>query len=292
MANNHRLGNLLKLSIKIAVTGISLWFVSRKIDYALLYKTFLSTRPGWLLPATILFLLSKIVSSYRLNLFFRSIHLGLSEKTNLQLYWLGMFYNIFLPGGIGGDGYKIYVLNKKFKIPVKKLFSAVLLDRISGLMALFFLTALLFVITFTKLSYIFIAISLIVTGILLLHFIYEKFFHAFAGVFYKTNIQGLAVQLLQVLCAWCLLKSTGIESGHPAYLLVFLFSSVVAVIPFTIGGLGARELTFLLASQKLGLNAEQAVAVSLWFYIITLLVSLAGVVWIYRSPFQTETVSS
>jgi glycosyltransferase 2 family protein len=292
MGNNHRLRNLLKLTIKIAVTGISLWFVFRKIDYAVLYKTFLTTRPGWMLPATLLFLLSKIVSSYRLNLFFRCIHLRLSERTNLRLYWLGMFYNIFLPGGIGGDGYKIYVLNKKFNTPVKKLFNAVLLDRISGLMALFFLSALLFVITFTKLSYIFVAISLIIAGALLLFFIYKKFFSGFAGVFYKTNIQGLAVQLLQVLCAWCLLKSTGIESGHPAYLLVFLLSSVVAVIPFTIGGLGARELTFLLASQKLGLNAELAVSVSFWFYIITLLVSFAGIVWVYRSPFQTETVSS
>jgi len=32
-----------------------------------------------------------------------------------------MFYNLFLPGGIGGDGYKIYLLNKLSNKSIKSL---------------------------------------------------------------------------------------------------------------------------------------------------------------------------
>ena len=31
-----------------------------------------------------------------------------------------MFYNLFLPGGIGGDAYKGYVIQKKYKPAPKK----------------------------------------------------------------------------------------------------------------------------------------------------------------------------
>lgn len=65
-----------------------------------------------------MFNISKIISSIRLNRYFKDINLSLSQTYNLKLYYLGMFYNLFLPGGIGGDGYKIYIikniLNKKF----------------------------------------------------------------------------------------------------------------------------------------------------------------------------------
>ncbi len=47
-----------------------------------------------------------------------------------------MFYNLFLPGGIGGDGYKIYLLQKNYQTGTKKIFGAVLADRISGMVAL------------------------------------------------------------------------------------------------------------------------------------------------------------
>ncbi len=72
----------------------------------------------------------------RLNIYFSAIDLKLKEKTNLQLYLLGMFYNLFLPGGIGGDGYKIYLLQKNYQTGTKRILGAVLSDRISGMVAL------------------------------------------------------------------------------------------------------------------------------------------------------------
>src|SRR5690606_41951136 len=45
-------------------------------------------------------------------------------------------YNFFLPGGIGGDGYKIFFLKKTFQISRRQVLGAVFFDRLSGLWAL------------------------------------------------------------------------------------------------------------------------------------------------------------
>jgi uncharacterized membrane protein YbhN (UPF0104 family) len=61
------------------------------------------------------------------------------------------------------------------------------------------------------------------------------------------------------------------------YQLVFLLSSVVAVLPLTIGGVGARELVFILSHEYMSIDKNAAVAFSLLFFIITALCSLIGV---------------
>jgi uncharacterized protein (TIRG00374 family) len=126
--------NIFKLFIKLAVTAVCLWYVSKKIDWELTWRLLQQSNKWWLLAATVLFILSKVVSSFRLNIYFKAIDVRLSETGNLKLYWLGMFYNLFLPGGIGGDAYKVILLNRQRKGSVKLLSAAVLLDRVSGLL--------------------------------------------------------------------------------------------------------------------------------------------------------------
>src|SRR5437773_11838581 len=86
-------------------------------------------------------MLSKLFSAFRLNIYLRNIRIELPEWENIKLYWLGLFYNLFLPGSISGDAYKVIRLTKQFGIPYKKTTSAVLLDRVTGLLGLAFVLA-------------------------------------------------------------------------------------------------------------------------------------------------------
>ena len=65
-------------------------------------------------------------------------------------------------------------------------------------------------------------------------------------------------------------------------LVLFLISSIVAVLPITIGGVGVRELTFLYGFNYLGMSANSGVAFSFLFFIITMLSSLIGVLFIHK----------
>lgn len=267
----------LALLAKLAFMAGALWLVARHLDLPALGRTLRQARPGWLLLAATLFTLSKLISSVRLNTFFRAVDIQLTERYNLRLYWLGMFYNLFLPGGIGGDGYKVYLLGKEFPGRRGVIFRALLLDRLSGMVALLVLLLLLFAATdypgWSQAG----ALALVPLGLVLSYGLGRWWFGEFRRAFGRTSWQALGVQGAQVLCAWALLTALGAADGPVLpYLLVFLASSMAAVLPLTVGGLGARELTFLYGAKFFTLSAPVAISVSVLFYVITALVSLGG----------------
>jgi len=116
-----------------------------KIELKEVQKIITHANIWYLLLALLFFNLSKILSSLRLNIYFSHIGVKISEIYALKLYYIGMFYNLFLPGGVGGDGYKIYLLKKSHNIKVSTLITATLLDRLSGLIPLLFFAGLLFI---------------------------------------------------------------------------------------------------------------------------------------------------
>src|SRR5919202_3802861 len=136
------ISKLLKLLLKIVITVLCFWYISTKINFAKAWDALLQAQWGFLFLAAVLLGISKAISAFRLNIYFRNINIHLPEWRNIKLYWLGMFYNLFLPGAISGDAYKVILLTKKYKAPYKKTTAAVLLDRFSGLLALGFILSI------------------------------------------------------------------------------------------------------------------------------------------------------
>jgi uncharacterized membrane protein YbhN (UPF0104 family) len=157
------------------------------------------------------------------------------------------------------------------------------MDRFSGLIALIFL-AICFAFfpaiypTFEEWKIAWLLwiglVCLLPIWYLSIKFIFPVFYNSLN----QSNLQSLGVQGFQVVCALFILISLGVQSLFPAYLLLFLISSVVAVLPFTIGGVGARELVFVLGHSYLGIDQNTAVAFSLLFFVITAISSLTGAV--------------
>jgi len=285
-----RYKRLLKTLLKFVITATALYFVILKIELAEVAALYRQSDLWLMLLALLAFMLSKLLSALRLNLYFKAISINLTEKTNLQLYLLGMFYNLFLPGGIGGDGYKIYLLQKHYQAGTKKILGAVLCDRISGMVALVVLALvglsqlnLSIIITQHSTFNIQHSTLLLIPPAFLAYYLFIKYIYSH---FLKINLvtfgYGFVVQLLQVLCAWLLLLALGEKDNHLAYLVIFLASSVVAVLPISIGGVGVRELTFLFGSQLLNVDMNVAVGISFLFYLVTAVVSLAGIKYVFR----------
>jgi uncharacterized membrane protein YbhN (UPF0104 family) len=276
------LKNQLKTALKILLTGGALYLVFQKIDTDNLLQLSKTLSWGWLVPAIALFVGSKVATAIRLNAYFANIHISLSFWENWRLYLIGMFYNLFLPGGIGGDGYKVYLLNNQFKTPVKELLKASLLDRLGGLIAILgLLFGILLVIELPlplgnpgigKILFAAGAIGMIPGFWLLQKFLFSNFLPSFwQGIFW--SIVG---QLAQMAAVVCLLLALGVQDKFLAYQAVFLLSSIVAVLPLTIGGVGARELVVVYAHSYAGIQETEAVAFSLLFFLISAAVSLSG----------------
>lgn len=276
------LGKKLKTGLKLLLTGLAIFLVFRKIDTDELWVVTKSIHWVSLVPALILFVLSKVFTALRLNLYFRNIGLRISEKLNFRLYLVGMFYNLFLPGGIGGDGYKIYLLNKNYKTSVKSLIQASLLDRLGGLVSIVFLLFVLVLPVDLDLPFdseVPWEVLIVIAALLVFpaFWVVQKLlFKPFLPSFLASNLWSMFGQISQLICAVFILLALGVKTNYLAYQLVFLLSSIVAVLPLTIGGVGARELVFIYAHSYAGINEATAVAFSLIFFMITAFVSLTG----------------
>ncbi len=277
---NTRIHKSLKLLLKIAITAAALYIVFRNIDVREVLLLFGKSNPWWLLLALLAFTLSQLLSSFRLNQFLKSVDINISEKTNFKLYLLGMFYNLFLPGGIGGDGYKIYLLNKTYNVKIGRLFWALIMDRLSGLVALLGIAAVL--VYFVEVpDYVDYFIWLLIPlSALAFYLVIYYFLKHFVKIVSRIIGYSYIIQLLQVLSAFCILLAFGTGENYITYLFLFLVSSIVSSIPITVGGVGSREITFLYGAQFLQMNVNEAVGLSFMFYLITVVVSLSGLPWV------------
>lgn len=275
----------LKLAAKIIVTVLCFWYISGKIDLQAAKKAFLEANWWWLAVALGLLTLSKVFSSFRLNIYFRNIKLKLTESLNLKLYWLGMFYNLFLPGAISGDAYKVILLNRHYQTPVKNGSAAVLLDRFSGLLALGLILSVygLLILPAGSIPYALLAGSLLAVGTLF--FVTRRFFPDFLPGFWPTFFWGLAVQGIQVICLYTILAALGIPVHHHEWIFIFLAAAVISVLPLSLGGgLGTREFVFVEGARFFHLSEETGLVISLLFYLISVLASLPGLVFVFREP--------
>lgn len=280
LLKNKTLGVVLKIVVALA----ALIWVFTRINFGEVVKVLSGANYFLLTTAFILFVSSKVTSSFRLNVFFRNHQIYISEKENLKLYWLGMFYNIFLPGGISGDGYKIYLLKKKLQRNVKNLFTAVFIDRLSGVVALASFAGILLAFSLQQdplLKHSWVLAFVVPAGFFVF---FRLFFRRYQAIYLPVTLFSFLVQGLQVAAVFLILKSFGISEDQTSYIFVFLISSIVAIIPISIGGAGTRELAFYYGAQYLSLSPEISIAISLTFYLITLTTSLVGIIFGFNTP--------
>lgn len=287
----EKLRKKLITALKIIVSAVLIYFIFTKIELKDVVQTLKKSEPLYLFMALLFFVLSKIISAFRTNLYFHQMGAKVSQLSNLKLYLLGMFYNLFLPGGIGGDAYKGYVIQKEYQPGTKKVVSSLLLDRLSGMLLLFIYACVLALLSKNEFfqSFFWLIVAAIPLSVVAFWFVNKIFFTSTLPVFWKSVSFSALVQLAQLVCVLFVLKSLSVDTDFIEYLFVFLVSSIVSVIPLTIGGIGSREVTFLYGAKWLGLDESTSIGISFTFFLITALTSLFGVIYHFKKP-QLESV--
>nr|WP_223826618.1 lysylphosphatidylglycerol synthase transmembrane domain-containing protein [Flagellimonas sp. S3867] len=279
-------------ALKIVVSAALIYFIFTKIQFQDVVKTLKDSNPLYLVLGVLLVVLSKVLAAFRLNLYFHQIEVKISQLSNLKLYLLGMFYNLFLPGGIGGDAYKGYVIQKKYQSGTKKVVSVLLLDRLSGMLLIFIYACILALMLEQSIfkTYNWVFATGIPLSIVVFWWLNKRFFSYALPIYWKSLVYSAFIQLSQLICILCILKSLSIDLQTVEYLFIFLVSSIVSVIPLTIGGIGSREVTFLYGAKWLELDASSSISISFVFFLITALISLFGIVYHFKKP-KLETVN-
>lgn len=278
--------NLLKLAVSVA----AIWWVLSKIEFKEVLTLFSTANYWYLAVALVLVAISYILSGFRQNLSFRSTGAHISPTLNLKLFWLGLFYNLFLPSGIGGDGVKVYLVNKYRQNGVKKNIGAMLVNRVAGLVAIGMITIFLYYFSGDEFKIDWIGWLCVPALYTFYYFVLKIFLKSFVPIHAGLFGWSLFLQLVQLVAAICILYSFNQFTNISEYLFVFFLSAVATALPITVGGVGAREMAFVVLANILHLDRELAVALSVMFYILSAISSLGGIYWVFFPPFRKESL--
>ncbi|MBK19172.1 MAG: hypothetical protein CMM52_10110 [Rhodospirillaceae bacterium] len=254
---------------------------------------------------------SIMFASWRWRIIIGALSSRISFKSTFGLVWISVFFNQVLPSNLGGDAVRIWMFYRRDGL-FKRAFGSVLLDRVTALVGL----AILVLITF-PLAIQLIADSVILTilGILVVtvfvgmlaflwldriigicaRFLPSKLFELLAGLAEdsrvvlaprRSGIQVLGISVVNhlviVLVMYALAQSLSI--GVQLVDLVVLIPPVVlaALLPISFAGWGVREGAMIGMLGTIGVTPENALALSVAFGFLTLIVSLPGaLIWFF-----------
>ena len=278
MWSAFRLSRRWQTLLRLLFSLLVLLVLSTRLDWESALSLLQQAEPLGLLGALLAFNLSQGVSAERLRWLLQPLQVPLERAENLRLYYVGMFYNLLLPGGISGDAIKIHVLRQRQPASWGRYLQVFLQDRLNGLVALSWWAGFWGWWLQDRIPGWLVWGGLV--GLLLGSWLYGwgqlRWFPESRPVLVAVSLASLLVQGLQLGSVMGLCLALGLVEPWSPYLLLFLVSSVAAVLPISVGGLGLRELVFFVGAPWLGVDAEGALLVSLGFYLITVTSALVG----------------
>ena len=266
--------------LQIVITVFFVYFTVSNLDLSKLFEVLNNINILYLIIAASIYFSSQIISSERLRYILNDNKFIISFKQNFTLYLIGLFYNFFIPGGIGGDAYKSYLMNKKFNWKLSKVVKLLLLDRLIGLGVLCCILIGLYEIIFLNFNFIYLILTLCFLSIIGYYMV--KLIFKNQNIFWKSFLYSLANHTIQFISLFIILYSLGIEDGYFEIIIVFILSSIFSV--FSFGGIGIREYIFLSSASILNFSPELSASIGLLFTISAAISSLPGLKFIISKP--------
>lgn len=314
--------------LKIAVSlGILAYIFLKVVDFNLLWKELITANPLYFGAAVLVYFLVQGLSTWRWHMLLKPQGLDVPFPRVLAYYFLGMYFNFFLPSAIGGDVVKVYYLNKETK-QLSASASSVFFDRdigMGGLVLIALVTALLaepgrmsingvpLVPIFALIAVGFLAANLAIfyrPTYNLLHRLLslfkmkrvddriERLFNSVNvyrnrwGMITATMVMSLGVQVGCAIVNLLAARAIGItEAGLADYLVFIPAIGLISMIPISVGGTGLREASYILMFSSVGVGRPQALALSiLWLGVIAITSLPGGIVYIARGSGKADHI--
>jgi uncharacterized membrane protein YbhN (UPF0104 family) len=271
----------LKLPARVLVTLLLLGLVFGRVDFGEVWAILAGSQPAWLLAALLAYFTSFVLSSVRSGRYLADVGIRLPFAEGLRLYLLGTVGNIALPGGVGGDGYKTLRLRQAHGVPAKRILTAFLFERLSGLWAI---GAWLAVLSYRIPALPFRGMPLLAAftaGSLAYAAVLKRFFPGQAAGMLPKHLLSIAIQGLVSLSVLCILAAQPRPFSPAAFLFGFHASTVVSILNVGLSGLGVREFVMGYSAAWLGNDAPLSVFTASAFWLVSTAATLPGfwVIW-------------
>ncbi len=257
-----------------------------------------------------------VMATIRWQIILSPGNIKLKLRDMLKLTYTGLFFNLVLPGSVGGDTIKgviFYRLTKNSSLSA----SSIVLDRMIGLLALTILSAIASGVYYkisSDITYILVSggflLILLFTFCLMVISPFQKlllslirwtkiknledftqksltfltWFRKNPKILLLTIGLSIASHILSVIICYLISLSLGLKIFIGYHFLFFPLIALIFSVPVSIAGLGLREGAFAYFYSLIGVPQESSLALSLLYFFQCMLVSLAGgIIYMFSS---------
>lgn len=304
-----------QLAIRLIVSAALMVYLIQMINWK---EAFIIIKEGSFLYIFAAFLAIQITVSSSVIKWYMLVHPS-HQKTDKEkisihrlgrLYYVGLFFNNFLPGSVGGDIVRIVQLGKD--IGMSRSTASVALERLTSGAALVGIVLIMSLFIDDARPYL-ISLVVIIVAAIIIYLVYKiwikkkkddsvsvpktklgnlmnkgkKAVIHFSETVYNYRHEGwkwwTVVAVLSLLfqfgMAWIndlLFKSFGFDIPWIELLVIITLISFITMIPVSLNGLGVREASYVYFFQHLGVPDGVSLSVSLLFLFLVSISSLVG----------------
>jgi hypothetical protein len=292
---------------RIAVSAVLLVYLFYYIiDFNSLTGALKKTDLIFLTVSVVFFFLSVFAAAYRWQYVITLKNKHLSYQASLREYFIGMFFNNFLPGSIGGDVTRI--MGASAEIGSKEIaLSSVFIERIIGLISLVAigLSGFLFLNIDSGPGYTGISLILLSTLSFILFIIINKsansalcdVLDAYLPVKFSENIIpylkdfsdysespyklfvvfliSFAFKIFDGFFLFFIFYSLGLDLSYAHAIAMFSIINVIKMVPISLNGLGLSAISWVIILKSFGI--DENVSASVDFLTITISLVISGI---------------
>lgn len=308
---------LFQLSVTI---GVLYWVYHDPNRRAQMAEAIRNANYRWVGMGVLAYVVVEIAAAFRWHVLLKVQKIRLSLPRLSGLFFIGMFYNQFLPGGTGGDIIKSYYLLKETPDKKAGALLAVVFDRFIGLVALVAITATLIGLRYDFLSQkpetrsllwllliilgasiAFLLSTFVISGFKLFHSLPAHFpgrdklieisaaYHLYAR-HWRATLVAFVASLVAHLATFTTFLFAAYALGAPVPLVDFFavmpVERTISALPISFAGIGLREKVLQIMLNGLcGVPEAKAILIGSLSFLIILVCCLPGaLVYLFYRP--------
>lgn len=301
--------------IRVIISGLLLWFILSRIGFNTVLNNISDVPPRYVVLAIFLSILNIGISAWKwkILLFIKDIDIQYTEV--FKYYYIGQFFNAFLPTAIGGDSARMYYAYSDLNAETDA-FSSVAMERFTGLFAILLLGGAGAVAARDQLPsvifYSIMGISTVGLGILTLGLFTDHLYSPLDKTFFRIDIRGignkfeylynsvinyrrapdglffafvlsLLFRVVLIINNYVVSLGLGMDLPFVFFLIFIPLAELILFIPISIQGFGVREATYVYLFSSVGASADVALSLGFIMQLILGVVNnlIGGIVYVF-----------
>ena len=310
------MSRMIKTLIKLFFSSLIIIYLFSQTPIDRVLESLGKVKIDYILIAGFLYLMAQVLSAYKWSLIARPLGFKRKFINMVGYYFMGMFFNLFMLGSIGGDVVRAYYLGGKSKRIIPAGYS-IFIERYTGGLALITILSIALLVSFKENTIPAFASWSIIGGTVIIWLItifipkILIFFPRIKKWGEKISLQKMKIywdnrQLIRgpilisflfqtififiiVLVGW----GFGIKVPFYHFFIFVPLGDLLSILPITLNGIGLREGCYVFFLHLKGIDTSVALAFSLICLVVVWGVSLlGGLVYLFGNFDRKEVISS